>query len=290
GETGTGKELLARAIHDLSPRNKGPFMAVNCGALPDTLLESELFGYKAGAFTGANQDKPGRFARANGGTLFLDEIGDISPALQVRLLRVLQEKQVEPLGGTAPVEVDVRVIAATHQDLEKMVADGEFRQDLFYRINVIKIDIPPLRKRKEDIPLLVSHFIERFNRMQARAVKGVSGEAMALLMTHDYPGNVRELENRIEHAFVLCENGWIEPRHLPEGGGSIKASGSTAANFQDAVNAFEAQLIREAMRENGYNRLKTARSLGIHKTTLFRKMKSLGIAFPEYDGRNRMAE
>lgn len=290
GETGTGKELLARAVHGLSPRNKGPFMAVNCGALPDTLLESELFGYKAGAFTGANQDKPGRFARAQGGTLFLDEIGDISPALQVRLLRVLQEKQVEPLGGTAPIDVDVRVIAATHRDLEKMVEAGEFRQDLFYRINVIKIDIPPLRKRKEDIPLLVDHFIERFNHIQAKAVKGVTGEAMGLLMTHDYPGNVRELENRIEHAFVLCENGWIEPRHLPEGCGGIKSSGSTAANFQDAVNAFEAQLIREAMRENGYNRLKTARSLGIHKTTLFRKMKSLGIEFPEYDGRNRMAE
>ncbi|MCF8026234.1 MAG: sigma 54-interacting transcriptional regulator, partial [Desulfobacteraceae bacterium] len=201
GETGTGKELLARAIHNMSPRSGKPFIAVNCGALPDALLESELFGYKAGAFTGANRDKPGRFAQAHEGTIFLDEIGDISQALQIRLLRVLQEKQVEPLGSTSPVATDVRVVAATNRDLEKMVEKGEFRQDLFYRINVIRIDIPPLRERKEDIPLLADHFVSKFNRIQGKSVQGVDAEALARLMAHDYPGNVRELENRIEHAF-----------------------------------------------------------------------------------------
>ncbi len=287
GETGTGKELLARALHDQSSRSNGSFVAVNCGALPDTLLESELFGYKAGAFTGANRDKPGRFEQAHGGTIFLDEIGDISQALQIRLLRVLQEKQVEPLGSTSPVSADARVVAATNRDIGKMVEEGRFRQDLFYRINVIRIDIPPLRERKEDIPLLVDHFVRRFNRIQGKAVEGVGAEAMARLMAHDYPGNVRELENRIEHAFVLCEDGWIQPRHLPEGIGRIDPSEIQQKNFHEAVTAFEAQLIRDAMRENRYNRLKTARSLGIHKTTLFRKMKALGIEFPDSDGRSR---
>ena len=215
GETGTGKELVARAIHSLSLRGKGPFVAVNCGALPETLLESELFGYKAGAFTGAGKDKPGRFAMAEGGTLLLDEIGEISPALQVRLLRVLQDQIYEPLGGTQSLKANVRVIAATHCDLVALVKKGSFRQDLFYRINVVRIDLPPLRKRKEDISLLVEHFVARFNRIQDKSVSGVSPEVMALLMAHDYPGNVRELENIVEHAFVLCKAGRIEARHLP---------------------------------------------------------------------------
>ncbi len=288
GETGTGKELLARAIHELSARAENPFIAINCGALPDTLLESELFGYKAGAFTGANKDKPGRFAQARGGTIFLDEIGDVSQAMQVRLLRVLQERKIEPLGGTSPMDVDVRVLAATHRDLGKMLESGQFRQDLFYRINVMKIDIPPLRKRKEDIPLLVEHFIQKFNRIQAKSVEGITAEAIALLMTHDYPGNIRELENLIEHAFVLCENGWIEPHHLPNGPAQFSSGRTGGRNFHEAVNAFEAQLIRDAMHKNHYSRLETARSLGIHKTTLFRKMKALGIEFPEHDGRNRL--
>ena len=193
GETGTGKELLARAIHNLSPREHKPFIPINCGALPDTLLESELFGYVKGAFTGAGKDKPGRFALADGGTLFLDEIGDISPALQIRLLRVLQDKTYEPLGGTISLKANVRVIAATHRDLSAQIKKGVFREDLFYRLNVVKVELPPLRKRKEDIPLLVQNFIERFNRQQGKMVIGVTQDVMVLLMAHDYPGNVREL-------------------------------------------------------------------------------------------------
>lgn len=284
GETGTGKELIARAIHEQSPRRKGPFVAVNCGALPDTLLESELFGYKAGAFTGAARDKPGRFAMAQGGTLLLDEIGEVSPALQVRLLRVLQERVYEPLGGTHPVKADVRVIASTHRDLAAMVRKGAFRQDLFYRINVVRIDLLPLRKRKEDIPLLVEHFIDRFNRLQGKSLAGVAPEVMALLMAHDYPGNVRELENLIEHAFVLCPEGRIEPRHLPEEfmgrSAPVPVAGDT---MRQTVGLMEAQAIRDALQRNGNNRLAAARDLGLHKSTLFRKIKALGIELP---GRN----
>ena len=204
GASGTGKELFARAIHNLSPRRDKRFVAINCGALPDTLLESELFGYKAGAFTDARQDKPGRFAVADEGTIFLDEIGDISPAMQSRLLRVLQEKLFEPLGSVEPVEVDVRVVAATNQDLGKLVRQGAFREDLFYRINVMRLKLPALRDRREDIPLLVERFVGKFNRLQNKDIAGVSEEALALLMEHHYPGNVRELENIVEHAFVLC--------------------------------------------------------------------------------------
>jgi len=198
GASGTGKELFARAIHEMSPRRERPFVAINCGALPDTLLESELFGHKAGAFTDAKRDKPGRFAVAEGGTIFLDEIGDISPAMQVRLLRVLQEKVYEPLGAVGSVEADVRIVAATHRDIAQMVRDGSFREDLFYRINVIRLELPSLRERREDIPLLVDHFVGRFNRLQEKDVIGVSDEVLAVLMQHEFPGNARELENVIE--------------------------------------------------------------------------------------------
>ena len=215
GASGTGKELFARAIHSLSPRKKKRFVAVNCAALPDSLLESELFGYKAGAFTDARRDKPGRFALADGGTIFLDEIGDISPAMQVRLLRVLQERVIEPLGGVEPVKVDVRVVAATNKDLAELVRQGKFREDLFYRIRVIHLKLPALRERREDIPLLVDRMVAKFNRLQGKDIAGVSEEVMARLMEHDYPGNVRELENIIEQAFVLCRGGWIELHHLP---------------------------------------------------------------------------
>jgi PAS domain S-box-containing protein len=289
GETGTGKELAARAIHVLSPRSKRPFVAINCGALPDTLLESELFGYKAGAFTGANRDKPGLLARAEGGTLFLDEIGEISPALQVRLLRVLQDRTYEPLGGSAMMKANVRVMAATHRDLAALVRKGSFRQDLFYRINVVQVEIPPLRRRKEDIPLLVDHFIGRFNRLQGRTVSEAVPEVMALLLAHDYPGNVRELENLIEHAFVLCGNGPIEPRHLPvefTGGGAAVTSPGVS-DLREGLRAAEIQIIREAMVRNRNNRLAAARELGLHKSTLFRKIKALGIDLPAEDGRSR---
>ncbi len=204
GETGTGKERVARTIHSQSRHANGPFVAVNCGALPDTLLESELFGYKAGAFTGAVKDKPGRFALARSGTIFLDEIGEVSPALQVRLLRVLQDRTFEPLGSTRSERTDARVIVATNRDLAQLVQRGDFREDLYYRINVVRIELPPLRKRKEDIPVLTEQFIEHFNRMQHKTIRGIAPEALSLLMAHDWPGNIRELENVIERSFVLC--------------------------------------------------------------------------------------
>ncbi len=287
GETGTGKELLARAIHNLSPRRNKPFIAVNCSALPSSLIESELFGYKAGAFTGANKDKPGRFALADGGTLFLDEIGEIRPELQVRLLRVLQETSFEPLGGTKSVNVDVRVITATNRDLAAHVKKGAFREDLYYRINVIRIDLPPLRKRKEDIPLLVEHFVARLNRLQGKSIPGVSQEVLAFLMAHDYPGNIRELENIMEHAFVLCLESQIESHHLPADFIARVPQLKTPGDMKSSLKAIETQTILEALKRNHNNRLATAKELGIHKSTLFRKMKSLGISLPKQDGRSR---
>ena len=281
GETGTGKERVARTLHELSPRADAPFVAVNCGALPETLLESELFGYKAGAFTGAGKDKPGRFALARGGTLFLDEIGEVSPALQVRLLRVLQERVYEPLGATRSEKADVRIIVATHRDLLARCREGAFREDLYYRINVVRVELPPLRGRMEDLPLLAAQFITRFNRLQDKRIEGLAPEALSLLMAHDWPGNVRELENVIERAFVLCSGGRIELPHLPESltGPDMRASsaGTRGARLRDARDALDAQAIRAALGRSGGSRLAAARALGIHKTTLFRKMRALGI-------------
>ena len=280
GETGTGKELLARAVHSMSRRAEGPFVAVNCGALPDTLLESELFGYKAGAFTGADKDKPGRFAAAEGGTLFLDEIGDITPALQVRLLRVLQEHIYEPLGSNTPVRTDVRLITAGNRDLAELVETGGFRRDLYYRINVVRLELPPLRKRKEDVPLLVEHFIVRFNRVQNRDIQGVTSAAMAVLMAHDYPGNIRELENIIEHAFVLCAaNKDIDIPCLPDYLARRAHPDTGPVPIGDARKALEAQLILETLERNHGNRQAAARELGMHKSTLFRKMRALHLPY-----------
>jgi PAS domain S-box-containing protein len=291
GETGTGKELFARALHGLSPRRHGPFVAVNCGALPDTLLESELFGYRAGAFTGATRDKPGRFALADGGTLLLDEIGEVSPALQVRLLRVLQERCYEPLGATRTEQANVRVVAATNRNLAAQVQAGAFRQDLYYRIKVMKVELPPLRKRREDVPLLVDQFIGAFNAVQNKRVTGVSRDAMALLAAHDYPGNVRELQNIIEHAFVLCHEGAIDLVHLPAEivPVSLRPSGHTRSRtrMDDAVKVLEAQTIRDALARHGQSRQAAAQELGVHKSTLFRKVKLLGIELPQEDGRTR---
>ena len=280
GETGTGKELVARTLHTLSPRAQAPFVAVNCGALPDTLLESELFGYKAGAFTGATRNKPGRFALAKGGTLFLDEIGEISPALQVRLLRVLQERVYEPLGATRSEKADVRVVVATNRDLQQLCRDGAFREDLYYRINVVRVELPPLRKRKEDIPMLVDEFIRRFNRLQSKRVTGISAKALSLLMAHDWPGNVRELENVIERAFILCGAENIGLQHLPENLTRAKMTRTQTAasgHIKDTRAIAEAQAIRLALERSNGNRQAAARALGIHKTTLFRKIKALGL-------------
>ncbi len=276
GESGTGKELLAKAIHNLSSRAEGPLVVVNCGAIPDTLLESELFGYRAGAFTDAKRDKPGRFAQANGGTIFLDEIGDITPALQVRLLRVLQDKTFLPLGGTQPVKADFRVLAATNKNLRTMAQAGQFREDLYYRIHIFRLTLPPLRERTEDIPLLAEHFVNRLNRIKGKDIAGLSPEALAAFMQYRWPGNIRELENAIEHAFVLCRAGLIEPRHLPEPLRNL-ATASEAVNTGATLAEIEARLIREALVRNNGRKLATARELGIDKTTLWRKMKRLGF-------------
>ncbi|MFW5693144.1 MAG: sigma-54 interaction domain-containing protein [Thermoguttaceae bacterium] len=286
GPSGTGKELFARAIHNLSPRRRKPLVAVNCAALPDTLLESELFGHKAGAFTDAKRDKPGRFVLAEGGTIFLDEVGDVSPAMQVRLLRVLQERVVEPLGGVEAVPVDVRVVAATNKDLAALVRAGKFRDDLYYRIRVVHLKLPGLRQRREDIPLLVDHLVGKFNRLQGKDIAGVSDEVMARLMEHDYPGNVRELENIVEQAFVLCRGGLIEPGHLPP---ELRPPATAGRDDSPPMSlaAMERFLITETLRRRNGNRKESARDLGIDASTLYRKIKALGIDLPEIDGRSR---
>jgi PAS domain S-box-containing protein len=281
GETGTGKELLARAIHHASRRRRRPFVAVNCAALPETLLESELFGYKAGAFTGAQRDKPGRFALAEGGTLFLDEVGEMSPAVQVRLLRVLQDGTYDVVGGVQTSRADVRVIAATNRDLRQRTEEGAFRRDLYYRIDVVKIEIPPLRERREDVPLLVDHFVARLNRLQGRSIEGVHREVLSLLMAYDFPGNVRELENIIEHGFVLCDGTLLEFGHLPPRFVPRPGSGGACPAIRDAARAAESGLIAAALERHGFDRLATARALGIHRSTLYRKLRRGGLARPE---------
>jgi PAS domain S-box-containing protein len=277
GPSGTGKELFARAIHQHSVRKTKRFVAINCGALPDTLLESELFGYKAGAFTDARRDKPGRFALAEGGTLFLDEIGDISPAMQTRLLRVLQERTYEPLGGVESVRTNVRIIAATNKPLETLVAAGKFREDLFYRVNVVRLELPALRERREDVPLLVEHLVTRFNRLKGRDISGVADAVLVRLMEHDFPGNVRELENIIEHAFALCRIGVIELEHLPPRL-RVFSEGRTGLPAGLTLAEMEKLLIRDALRRNEGNRAAAARELGVDASTLFRKLKTLGDA------------
>ena len=285
GETGTGKELVARAIHALSHRRHRDFVTVNCGALPDSLLESELFGYKAGAFTGARRDKPGKIARAQRGTLFLDEVGEMSPALQVRLLRVLQERTFEPLGAVTSVAADVRFIAATHHDLTHDVAAGTFREDLFYRLNVMPLRLPPLRQRKEDIPLLVDHLLQRLSASLGRDIQGVDPEVLQLLISHDFPGNVRELQSALEHACVLCTRGRIGVEHLPSEW--QERATSAGQGLAADCSAHEAQVIRTALERHGWHREAAARALGIHKATLFKKIRKLGLELPRRDGRRR---
>lgn len=279
GESGTGKELFARALYSLSSRKDKPFIAVNCGALPDNLLESELFGYKAGAFTDAKKDKPGRFALAEGGVIFLDEIGDTSPAMQVKLLRVIQEKEYEPLGSTKSIKADIRIIVASNKDLYEMVNKATFRKDLYYRLSVINIVIPPLCERREDIPLLIDYYITKLNKQQKKQIRGINDDAMACLIAHDYPGNVRELENSIERAFVLCNKGYIQKKHLPE---TVYRNNITNGENTDikSMKGIETAFLMNALKRNLWDRQKTAQELGIHRTSLYRKMRALGI-YPE---------
>jgi PAS domain S-box-containing protein len=279
GASGTGKELFAKAIHNLSRRKTKPFIKVNCGALPDTLLESELFGYVKGAFTDAKKDKPGRFALANGGAIFLDEVGDMSPSLQVKLLRVIQEREYEPLGSTTPRKTDVRIIAATNKELSQLVNEGKFRDDLFYRLNVVKIELPPLSQRREDIPLLINAFIQKFNAKMGKQITGLSDQTSRLLLRYDYPGNVRELENIIEHAFVLCRGDLIDLDCLPKELIEVKEERYSPIPLKEETpfGRAEAEIIEKTLKKYNGNRIKTAQELGIDRTTLWRKIKKYSL-------------
>jgi two-component system, NtrC family, response regulator HydG len=279
GESGTGKELVARAVHYSSQRRDRPFVGVNCSALPEGILESELFGHVRGAFTGAVRDKAGRFEMANGGTLFLDEVGELAPSVQIKLLRVIQEREFQRVGDTRTVRVDIRLITATNKDLRHEMEEGRFREDLYYRLNVFPIELPPLRSRTEDLPPLVNHFIDRFNHQMGRRVRGLSGEAMDALYMYGWPGNVRELENAIEHAFVHSHGVVIQlqdlPRHVVP---NPQDRPSPTERVRDgAVESFERKLILRHLQDAGWRRRLAARRLGISPVTLWRKMKKYGI-------------
>ncbi len=277
GETGTGKELFARLIHQLSPRADRPLIAVNCAAIPETLLESELFGHERGAFTGAVRRRLGRVEQAHGGTLFLDEISEIPLSIQVKLLRFLQEREFERVGGERTLKADVRIISATHQDLEAMVRQGTFREDLFYRLNVVTLRLPPLRERREDIPLLVEHFLQRFARENRKAIEGISREARDLLVKYDYPGNVRELENIMERAVVISRGPVLSREDLPFQEVRAGAAPSPPASLQKAVEDLERQMIREALEKTGFNQTQAARLLGVSERMLRYKLKKYGL-------------
>ncbi len=274
GESGTGKELVARAIHAESPRTGKPFVAVSCAALTETLLESELFGYEKGAFTGAATRREGKFENADGGTLFLDEIGDIGPKLQLDLLRVLEERRVTRVGGTESVPVDVRIVAATNRDLEKAVADGSFRGDLFYRLNVIRIEVPPLRERREDIPLLVETFLERLHAEMGKDVEGLTSEAMALLLSHSWPGNVRELRNVLERGYVVAQGREIDARDL---GLSMSPAPAGTPEHPASLSEIEKKHIALVLEQTGGNVTQAARILAIDRVTLYNKIRKYGL-------------
>jgi len=277
GESGTGKELVARAIHEASGRAGGPFVQVNCSALSETLLESELFGHVKGAYTGAVADRRGRFEEAAGGTLFLDEIGDVSPVVQVKLLRVLQERVVERVGENRPRPVDVRVVSATNRDLDALLAGGRMREDFFYRIKVVSLTIPPLRDRREDIPPLITHLLEKIAGREGRAAPPVAAEAMALLMRHRWPGNVRELENALEHALVLSRGGPVRPEHLPPEVTDRSAPAAGGIRTVPRHSDEERRVLAAALDAAGWNRSRAARRLGINRTTLWRKIREYGL-------------
>ncbi|MFQ5454863.1 MAG: sigma-54-dependent transcriptional regulator [Nitrospirota bacterium] len=281
GESGTGKEVLARTIHFNSSRSNKPLIPVHCGAIPETLLESELFGHEKGSFTGAYSSRTGRFELANGGTIFLDEIGEMSPTLQVKLLRVLQEREFERVGGTKTIKVDIRIIAATNKDLEKEVEKGSFREDLYYRLNVIPVTIPPLRERREDIPLLLNHFIEQFNKKKNKDIKAISDEAMSLLMEYRWPGNIREVENLVERLAILKGEGIVIPSDLPEKINQKKRSDmltqfnipDDGIDFTTVVDEFENRLIIQALEKAAGVKNKAAQLLKLNRTTLVEKIK-----------------
>ena len=276
GPSGSGKELLAKAIHQLSPRRDKPFVAINCSALPETLLESELFGYVRGAFTDAKKDKPGKFALAYGGTLFLDEIGDLPAAIQAKLLRVLQERSYEPLGSNISKQVKARFISATNKDLKGLVESGRFREDLYYRLKVIQIDLPTLKERREDLPLLIEHFIQKLNIQTGKKIAQVSPKVMEVLMNYHYPGNIRELGNILEHAFVLCHGSVIQLTHLPpELQRGIPESNHPPLSFGKRLKDQEGALIQQVLDKCQGNRTLAANELGIHPTTLWRKLKRI---------------
>jgi PAS domain S-box-containing protein len=279
GESGTGKELVARAVHEASGRSGGPFVQVNCSALSETLLESELFGHVRGAYTGAAGDRRGRFEEADSGTIFLDEIGDVSPVVQVKLLRVLQERTIERVGDSRPIPVDVRIVSATNRDLDMLLASGRLREDFYYRIKVVSLNIPPLRDRREDIPLLVSHILGSIARREGLVVPPpVSGEAMAVLMRHRWPGNVRELENALEHALVLSHGRPVLASHLPpelSGAEAVAQGGLRSVTLHSPA---EKELLAEALARSGWNRTRAARRLGIDRSTLWRKIREYNLA------------
>ena len=285
GESGTGKELVAHAIHYNSPRSSKPFVKVNCAALPESLIESELFGHEKGAFTGAVARKRGRFELAEGGTLFLDEIGDLSPAMQVKLLRALQEREFERVGGTETIKVNVRLITATNVDLEQAVSDGRFRSDLYYRLNVFSIYLPPLRERKTDILLLADHFLEKYGRQNGKRIKRISTPAIDMLMTYHWPGNVRELENVVERATLVCEGNVIHGYHLPPTLQTAEGSGTvTKMSLDQAVNAFEKDLIQDALKTTRGNRARAARLLDTTERILGYKVKKYEIDCRRFRG------
>jgi len=273
GPSGSGKELIAQVIHSLSPRKYGPYIKINCAALPATLLESELFGYEKGAFTDAKRDKPGQFCLANGGTLLLDEISEMDPSLQVKLLRVLNNGEYQPLGSTKTMKTDARIIAATNADLQELIEEGSFREDLYFRINVVELRVPPLRERPADIPLLVEHFLKKFRKKTRKNIRRMAPDALAALRRYSFPGNVRELENAIEHAFVMCHDEAITADHLP----AAITRQSRAVNGVTPRKRDEKEVILEALRRNNGNRSQAARELGIHRSTLWRKAKQYGL-------------
>jgi len=288
GESGTGKGMVARAIHKRSNRKERSFITINCGAIPENLLESELFGHVRGAFTGASSNKPGKFELAKGGTVFLDEIGDMSTNLQVKILRVLEEREFEQVGGSKTLHADVRIIAATHADLEELVEQKKFREDLFYRLYVVPIKVPPLQQRRSDIPLLISHFLHEFNKKNGRNVEGVSEEALKVMQTYSWPGNVRELKNTMERMVVLKGEGWIEPQDLSQklmkgNDGSEMANISISEdgiNLNSAVTEYERALILESLKRTNWVKNQAAKLLQLNRTTLVEKIKRHKLVEP----------